>query len=199
MEPVAARVVGPEDVDAVTETLALAFFDDPVWSWVFDDPAHRHGQLLALWGLHVAGAAGYRWVWSTTPAGAVAVWIPPGCAELPETQAAQVEPLLDQIAGPRRALVLEVFDRFDAAHPHDEDHFYLSLLGTHPDHRGQGIGMRLLAENLARIDEAGLPAYLESSNPANLDRYESVGFETCGEFTLPDGGPTVTTMWRERR
>jgi GNAT superfamily N-acetyltransferase len=194
-----ARVAGAADVDAVTETLALAFFDDPVWSWVFDDPARRHGQLLALWGLHVAGAVGYGWVWTTTRAGAVAVWIPPGCAELPEIQAAQVEPLLDEIVGPRRALVLEVFERFDAAHPHDEDHFYLSLLGTHPDHRGQGIGMGLLRENLARIDDTGLPAYLESSNPANLDRYESVGFEQCGEFILPDGGPTVTTMWREHR
>jgi hypothetical protein len=44
-----------------------------------------------------------------------------------------------------------------------------------------------------------MPAYLESTNPANLRRYEGVGFAASGTFELPDGGPTVTTMWREPR
>ena len=59
--------------------------------------------------------------------------------------------------------------------------------------------MALLADNLSRVDQLGLPAYLESTNPANLERYRSVGFEPCGEFALPEGGPVVTTMWREPR
>ncbi len=56
--------------------------------------------------------------------------------------------------------------------------------------------MGLLADNLARIDTAQMPAYLESSNEANERRYESVGFENVGDFVLPGGGPRVTTMWR---
>jgi GNAT superfamily N-acetyltransferase len=91
---------------------------------------------------------------------------------------------------------MEVFEAFENAHPNTEEHFYLSLLGTDPLQRGRGIGMALLRETLARIDELGAPAYLESSNPANDERYESVGFERHGEFTLPADGPTVTTMWR---
>ena len=59
--------------------------------------------------------------------------------------------------------------------------------------------MELLAANLARIDDEGLPAYLESSNPANDERYERVGFERVGEFSTPDGSHTVVTMWREPR
>lgn len=31
------------------------------------------------------------------------------------------------------------------------------------------------------------------------DRYERLGFRACGHFTLPDHGPTVTTMWRDPR
>jgi predicted GNAT family acetyltransferase len=58
--------------------------------------------------------------------------------------------------------------------------------------------MRLLAENLALIDEEHHAAYLESSNPANNGRYARVGFERVGEFTYPDG-PVVTTMWRPAR
>jgi GNAT superfamily N-acetyltransferase len=185
------------DVGAIAETLAGAFFDDPVWGWAFDDPARRHGQHVALWSLFVAGALEYEWVWTTPGHESVTVWIPPGRPELPEPYAARLEPLLEELLGPRRALLVEVFARFDAAHPDGEEHFYLTFLGTHPDHRGHGHGMRLLAENLALVDAAGAPAYLESSNPVNLGRYESVGFETHGQFVLPDGGPTVTTMWRE--
>jgi hypothetical protein len=44
-----------------------------------------------------------------------------------------------------------------------------------------------------------MPAYLESSNPANNGRYASVGFEPHGEFSYPGGGPVVTTMWRPAR
>ena len=32
-----ARVAGPADLDAVVETIAVAFHDDPVWSFAFDD------------------------------------------------------------------------------------------------------------------------------------------------------------------
>jgi ribosomal protein S18 acetylase RimI-like enzyme len=32
-----------------------------------------------------------------------------------------------------------------AFHPREPPHYYLTLLGTHPDHRGKGIGMRLEA------------------------------------------------------
>jgi len=64
-------------------------------------------------------------------------------------------------------------------------------------HRGNGLGMALLAESLALIDAEGMPAYLGSSNPANDARYEGVGFRKVGAFTTPDGAHTVATMWRE--
>jgi GNAT superfamily N-acetyltransferase len=76
---------------------------------------------------------------------------------------------------------IELMARFDASHPRHEPHFYLSLLGTHPEHRGRGIGMELLSHDLALIDEQRRPAYLESSNPANNDRYARVGFQPLVE------------------
>ena len=56
-------------------------------------------------------------------------------------------------------------------HPRVHNHFYLSLLGTHTAHHGSGIGMGLLTENLARIDEVKMPAYLikqESREPSEV-------------------------------
>ncbi len=194
-----SRVAEPSDVDAVAQTLAGAFFNDPVWGWVFNEPQHRHDQQAAFWALFVAGSIEHRWVWTTSRHEAVSLWIPPGCPELIEPYKARLEPLVEELVGPRSQIMFEVLDRFEAAHPAHEEHFYLSLLGTHPDHRGNGTGMRLLAENLARIDERRMPAYLESTNPANLKRYESVGFEVYRQFELPEDGPVVTTMWRRPR
>jgi GNAT superfamily N-acetyltransferase len=92
---------------------------------------------------------------------------------------------------------MDLLDRFEHAHPHEPPHYYLSLLGTRLDRRGEGLGMRLLAECLALFDAEGVPTYLESSNPANDERYERVGFRKVGSFTTPDGAHTVATMWRD--
>ena len=119
--------------------------------------------------------------------------------EITEEQEDQLTRLAHEVLGPSADAYLELLSRFDAAHPRDEPHFYLGLLGTHPDHRGKRIGMALLKHDLDLIDAEGFPAYLESSNPANNPRYASVGFESVGDFTYPGGGPIVTTMWRAPR
>jgi len=93
----------------------------------------------------------------------------------------------------------ELYERFEANHPQHEEHAYLSLLATHPDHRGRGIGQRLLGENLEIWDRAGVPCYLESTNPANDHRYERAGFRRLGGFTAVLDGAPVTTMWRPVR
>jgi GNAT superfamily N-acetyltransferase len=110
-----------------------------------------------------------------------------------------VLPTLEELLGARSRTVLEGLVRFEEAHPHDEPHYYLSFVATHDDHRGKGIGEQLLAQNLARIDTEHFPAYLESSNPKNMDRYRRLGFEPRSEFSMPDNGPPVTTMWRPAR
>lgn len=83
-------------------------------------------------------------------------------------------------------------------HPHDRPHYYLGWWATHRDHAGRGLGAVLIDDNLAAIDAEHMPAYLESTNPANLPRYEALGFEPRREFGPPDG-PVITTMWRDAR
>lgn len=192
-----ARIANLEDTDEIARTLAEAFFLDPVWGWAFADPERRKAQHEAWFRLLIGSALPRQWVWTTPAYEAVSLWVPPGCSELSESDEALLEPMLEEMLGTRAQLVMDVFDRFEVAHPRDQDHYYLSLLATHTDHRGSGLGMGLLADNLARVDAAHMPAYLESTNPANLGRYESVGFAVYGTFEVPGGGPAVTTMWRD--
>ncbi|MGH2974343.1 MAG: GNAT family N-acetyltransferase [Solirubrobacterales bacterium] len=195
--PVDARVATAADLPAAVETLARAFYADPVWAWAFPDPERRLEQHRAIWRVVAESALGYESAWLVGDGAAVALWIPPGQPELRPEDEERVESLLREMLGAGAARALETFECFDAAHPHEAPHYYLSLLATNPDHAGQGLGMGLLADGLTRIDAAAAPAFLESSNPANAPRYEKLGFVCCGEFELPGDGPSVTQMWRD--
>ncbi|MEX1079093.1 MAG: GNAT family N-acetyltransferase [Homoserinimonas sp.] len=198
MGTVFARVVTSADVDGVVDTVTSAFLDDPLWSPVFPDAVRRAVQFSAFWRLSVTSALRYPWTLSTENLESVAVWIPPEGEELTDAEADGLAAFLVELVGREGAdEVLAIYDRFEAARP-AEPHFYLSLFATHEAHRGQGLGMGLLRENLARIDALGAPAYLESSNPANNARYAGVGFRPVGDITTP-GGQIVTTMWRDPR
>lgn len=189
------RVATGDDLDGVSATLTAAFEADPIWGWAFPE----RGGLEAWWRFFVASALRYPWVWIADDYAAASVWIPPDGVELTEQEEASIEPMLADLLGARAAGVLELLERFDASHPADPPHYYLSLLGSHPSRRGEGIGMALLSDNLARIDAEGAAAYLESSNAANDPRYERHGFARVGKFTRPDERVTVSTMWREPR
>lgn len=90
-----------------------------------------------------------------------------------------------------------VVEQMGAAHPH-EPHWHLAFIGVDPTHQGSGIGAALLRYALARIDERGLHAYLESSNPANLPLYQRHGFEVIREIRV-GGSPPVFPMVRVPR
>ena len=187
------RTATASDLDGLAATITGAFEQDPLWSWAFPDVADSK----IWWRFLIGSTLRYPCVQFDGDYAAVAVWIPPGGVEMTEEDEAQAGPLLEELCGPRAGDVMELLERFDASHPHEPEHWYLSLLGVHPSRRGEGLGMRLLAHRLEQTDEEGVPAYLESSNPANDHRYERLGFTRTGEFTTPDGEHTVGTMWRD--
>jgi GNAT superfamily N-acetyltransferase len=196
--PVAVRPATEADVDAITEAFTTAFFHDPVWGPVFPDESRRAAQAAIMWRAYAASALRYPWTFVTSAAEAAAIWIPPGGTELTDAEARELGERLAETAGPEAAAAAHEIDaRFEAALPAGS-YFHLTILGTHTRHRGRGLGMSLLAATLTRIDELGAAAYLESTNPANDRRYQSVGFEPRAEITLPSGH-TVTTMWRPPR
>jgi GNAT superfamily N-acetyltransferase len=195
---VSVRPATSDDVDAIVDILTTAFFDDPLWGPAFPDPDHRAEQASALWRLFVTSSLRFSWTMVTDKLQAAAVWIPPGENELTDDEESGFEEFLLGFADREVTdAVLAISHLFEEARP-AEPHFYLSLLGTHDDHRGAGLGMGLLSENLRRIDALGATAYLESSNPANNRRYESVGFVPATDIAMPSG-QVVTTMWRPAR
>jgi GNAT superfamily N-acetyltransferase len=193
------RAATPDDLDAIGRCLASAFFEDPVWGrWAFPNLAARRELLPRLLGFWAEAGIRRPWVRIIGDVQAAAVWIPPGVAELTDVQEVEFAALASTLFADRADELNDLFERFAEHHPSDQPHYYLSMWGTRRDHAGRGIGTALLKENLARIDAEGMPAYLESSNPANLPRYEALGFRPRSEFGPPNG-PVITTMWRAAR
>ncbi|WP_405871639.1 MULTISPECIES: GNAT family N-acetyltransferase [unclassified Streptomyces] len=195
MTNASARIATAADIDSIVSAFTSAFFHDPVWGPAFPDERRRAAQAAVMWRVYATSALRYPWTLVTPGAEAAAIWIPPNGVELTSEEADGLEGLLAEATTPDTArAIMSIGEQFEAAHP-SEPFFYLTILGTHTDHRGKGLGMALLAESLARIDALGAPAYLESTNAANLKRYESVGFAVRDEITIPTG-QVVTTMWR---
>ena len=163
--------------------------------WTFPDHIGRLQPLYQLMRFWVLAGVRHPWVRMTENAEAVAIWLPPAEPEFTADEEPAFVVLIDDLLGERASELHALFGLFDEHHP-QEPHFYLSLWATHREHAGRGLGSALIRDNLARIDAQRMPAYLESTNPANLPRYEALGFKPKAEFG-PAGGPIITTMWRD--
>lgn len=191
------RPANAADLDRAVETITLAFATDPVWSVALARPDGSTGHLAAYWRFFVADAIDQGSVAIADGGAAVSVWIPPDGEELRPATIQVVDAfVLDALGERGGAEMTELFERFEANHPRTEPHAYLSLLATHPDHRGRRVGQMLLAANLRDWDERGVPTYLESTNPANDHRYVRAGFRPVGGFVAVRDGAPITTMWR---
>lgn len=194
--PVHHRRATTDDAEAMAEVITRAFATDPLWGPSLARPDGATHHLRPYWDLYVAGALRFDCSGIAGGVDALTVWIPPGEEEMSPDQYDAVLALLRAELPSAYDDLLEVFARFDAAHPNDEPHYYLSLFATRPESRGRGVGMALLRADLAAYDAEGVPTYLESSNPANDARYGAVGYRAVGRFEHPSTGAVVTTMWR---
>ena len=198
MSEPAVRAAVPGEYARVTEIFALAFAGDPVWGdWTFPESTDRVPLLREFWHPFVVAAGKYDGVVVLGDLAAVALWVPPGVPDLDDQDEAAVAEMLPRVCGERAGLVAQGWDLFAASRP-EQPHWYLSLLATAPERRGSGLGMELVQQHLARVDADRSAAYLESTNPGNVQRYRRAGFEADGSFDLPEG-PRVDRMWRTVR
>lgn len=193
-----ARNATRADVPALGTALAAAFRTDPIWRWITgDDPDRWDARAGAAFAGEAAVKLRYGHSYTTDDRAGAALWAPPGTWRGSAGDAMQVAwPMLRlcRPAGARRGI--KVLRASERAHPRGDDHWYLAVLGTHPDHQGRGVGSALLRPVLERCDLDGSGAYLESSKPENVPFYERHGFRVTDVLT-PGGSPPLTLMWRD--
>jgi GNAT superfamily N-acetyltransferase len=197
--PITVRRADLADHDPLAGMLARSFLDDPVIEWFFPDPAQRARRVGRFFAEIVLGGglSASTEVYTTDDRDAAAVWAPPDQWRISLGRQLVLLPRYVSIASLRWAPSrLTAFNQIEARHPKQPPHWYLSTLGTDPERQGKGLGSALLADVLGRGDDAGLPAYLESSKEANVPFYERHGFAVTETFDLPHG-PRLWLMWRD--
>ena len=179
--------------------LVRAFDDDPVSNFMFA------GQRRRQWGLHSFFTSQLRHqymphghVYTTQDLSGAALWGPPGRERHGAQELLQLLPTAPFLLSAHTIRALKLMFKIEALHP-SEPHWYLFTLGTAPERQGQGVGSALLRSMLGHIDEAGEPAYLESSKERNVPLYARFGFEVIDLLPSKSGSPTIWRMWREPR
>ena len=193
----APRRATPADVPALTRLLAGAYDDDPVAIWACRSHALRPAVLEGLYRARLLQALSHREIWTTAELSSVAVWMPPGDGKTTLAhELARMRCFLHPRLMSRLPLLAIGTTAMRRTRPRTPPHWYLSLLGTDPQARGQGLGSAVLEPVLEQSDAEGVGIYLESSKERNISFYARYGFRVTGELRLPHG-PRMWPMWRE--
>jgi predicted N-acetyltransferase YhbS len=190
------RHVTPIDTAEITDLVADAMWDGPVARWLNPDVAARLRDSPRYFEIFVEHAVRWGEVYATVDSddgrlSGVALWFPLTSFIPPPSD---YDHRLKDVTGDAYDRACELDAALTEHHPL-EPHHYLAFLAVHPRWQNRGIGSGLLDRHHARLDVAGVPAYLEANDPRNRDLYLRHGYTCRGEIRLP-AGPPVWPMWR---
>jgi GNAT superfamily N-acetyltransferase len=155
-----------------------AFEADPALRYFFPDEEYAaHAPAFAGWLFDRRVDAGTVWV--VDDGASIALWDGPARAD-------RVTPAVPALTLPDGARFR--LDAYDAAVHHHlptTAHWYLGVLATHPDRAGQRLGRAVMAAGLAVAARDGVPAYLETTNPNNVELYRRAGWEVAARAGVP--------------
>ena len=172
------RRAEPDEVEELGRLLGRSFQDDPLLVHMLPDPEQREQLGAANFEPVVRLAMQTGEVWRH--GGSVACWQPPGKHhptedEVRSARLDQVASVLGEDAVGRLGAVFAFLDERLQANQ-VPDHWYLSLLGTEPELKGQGHGARVLQPVMTKAAEQGVPCYLETLAERNVAFYTRQGF-----------------------
>jgi ribosomal protein S18 acetylase RimI-like enzyme len=165
------------DEKKIAALVGLAFATDPFVRWLLPDPYDFLKSNEKYVGLSSGPAFDNNTAFIIGSMCGAALWLPPGVeadsGPLAEFNNQTIDPVVlnDHVETKRKC----------SAYRPVEPHWHLTLIAVDPAKRGRGYGAALMSHALKIIDRDKRPAYLESTNAANLSLYKRFGFELLAE------------------
>jgi ribosomal protein S18 acetylase RimI-like enzyme len=190
-------------IQSASEVLGDAFKDDPVFrKFAFQNEPGRLGTTQWISWLMLRYAHPYSAVYTTAEGlRGVAIWIPPKQFPLNDFRLLQkggyALPFKLRFSKLLRFILL--FFKIESCHKAymAQPHWYLMMLGVHPDHQGQGLGSALIQPILHKADRDNIPCYLETSTERAARFYQRHGFKVVKMIDLPQENIHIWAMKRE--
>jgi len=175
----------------VLSGLTLGFSADPFMRWLYPEPEDFLSHFPRVMDFFGGRAFDNDGAFRNDDFTAGALWLPPSIHPDEEQLIACFE---QTVAPEKHDALFATFGQMDEFHP-EEDCWHLAFIAVDPLRQGKGLGSALLEAGLRRCDEDGRPAYLESTNPANLSLYKRLGFVEMG-LIKADQAPPLFPMFR---
>jgi len=191
-------------IKPAAEVLARAFQDYPIFVHFITDTSRRRNRLHYLFRYLVRFGVLYGEVYATSlNLEGVAVWLPSPEADLPAWRMIRSGSLalLFQFGWEAISRQLPVADFMSAIKKRNAPfpHWFLQTIGVDPVFQGKGHASALLKPALARIDEEGLPCYLDTEVEENVAIYQHYEFRVIEQAVIPGTDITIWAMLREAR
>lgn len=150
-----------------TSSLSAAFEEDPVFDWIVKDDERRRERLDHAFRFELElfrqfGLTSVAHAEDGSVAGA-ALWARHD--QWRQSLAAMLRsvPVGVRVSGvrglPRLLMSMTAVEKQHPAEPH----YYLSIIGVHPQNQGRGVAAALFEPMLKRCDRDQMPAYLEAT------------------------------------
>ena len=190
------------NIKPAAEVLALAFQNYPLLQYGFPGELEREKMASYFFQYFLSYCVRYGEVYATSPnLEGIAVWIP--STNYPVTfwrLLHSVPPLIIFGLGMHRGFKMRRLGEYlDTVHKRltPFKHWFLQTIGIAPQFQGKGYAGKLLRPMLSKIDEEGLPCYLETLDEQNVSLYEHFGFKIVDKSNVPETSLTNWAMLRE--
>jgi ribosomal protein S18 acetylase RimI-like enzyme len=189
-------------IKSAAEVLTRAFLNSPLFQYSFPDELEREKRLPCYFQFMLSYGIRYGETYATSPnLEGITIWLISDNYPMTFWRLIRYVPLSIMFSlGREGSNRMRHFGKYiDEVHKHlvPFKHWFLHTLRVDPQFQGKGYAGKLLRAMLNRIDEEGLPCYLETLNETNARLYEHFGFRVLEKSAIPETKLTNFAMFRE--
>ncbi len=189
--------VNKSNIKSAIAALVEAFRNYTLLQYYFPSDVNREKILYYFISYAVFTGISYGEVYATSPnMEGVAVWLPSDNYPMTFWRLIRSVPLsiIFGLGKEGSGRMRSTGQYIDAVHKRlaPFKHWFLQMIGVDSKYQGKGYAGDLLRPMLARIDEEGLPCYLDTLDETNVRLYEHFGFKVIEKSAIPK---TQFTNW----